>query len=256
MSEQCNRESSERKGSVWPQSSDTLNGRATPRHTHNFAFVVFRYPEDAKEAVRDRNGRKVCGRIVRVEHARRAGRRPMRGNFDYGRNFKSSYHRRLPHSSDRYEHRSRSSSPIKSKRSPSSPNSYKDSKPKESPRKKSVKHSRSSQSPDTILKKSSKSRWDSSVSNSPSPQRSRLAKKHATRSESSSSAASSVSPKANKKQKKRKTQSHDSSDLQTSDEHDVQRHQKKQGGSCKIKPSEPNKKSNHLDINVYSSHSD
>ena len=31
----------------------------SPRVAQSFAFVVFRYPEDAEEAVRDRNGRSV-----------------------------------------------------------------------------------------------------------------------------------------------------------------------------------------------------
>jgi len=50
------------------------------RNPPGFAFLVFKYPEDAERAVRDLNGRMVCGRRVRVEHARPYQTRRPRGN--------------------------------------------------------------------------------------------------------------------------------------------------------------------------------
>ncbi|RUS89837.1 hypothetical protein EGW08_002367 [Elysia chlorotica] len=67
----------------------------------NYAFVVFRYPEDAEEAVKDRNGRKVCGQTVRVEHARPARQRPIRKSFGFSRNFRRPYQRQWCQSRNR-----------------------------------------------------------------------------------------------------------------------------------------------------------
>ncbi|CAE1230068.1 SFRS7 [Acanthosepion pharaonis] len=50
------------------------------RNPPGFAFLVFKYPEDAERAVRDLDGRMVCGRRVRVEHARPYQTRRPRGN--------------------------------------------------------------------------------------------------------------------------------------------------------------------------------
>ncbi|KAK3690940.1 hypothetical protein RRG08_021638 [Elysia crispata] len=84
---------------------DVWMGAKRDMVAQNFAFVVFRYPEDAEEAVNDRNGREVCGRTVRVEHARPAGHRTTRGNFGSARNFRGRPQKRWSHSRDRSDYR-------------------------------------------------------------------------------------------------------------------------------------------------------
>ena len=49
--------------------------------------------------------REVCGRTVRVEHARPAGHRTTRGNFGSARNFRGRPQKRWSHSRDRSDYR-------------------------------------------------------------------------------------------------------------------------------------------------------
>ncbi|CAG5129788.1 unnamed protein product, partial [Candidula unifasciata] len=78
----------EREFTQYGPVTDVWMGKKREPSAPDYAFIVFRYPDDAEEAVRDRNGRKLCGRIVRVEHARPIGSNARRGRGgNYGGNY-------------------------------------------------------------------------------------------------------------------------------------------------------------------------
>ncbi|GAB1598291.1 probable splicing factor, arginine/serine-rich 6 isoform X3 [Argonauta hians] len=89
------------------------------RNPPGFAFLVFKYPEDAERAVRDLDGRCVSGRRVRVEHARPYQTRKPRGNSRRRGMGHSGGHWRRSGSDSRYSRsRSRDRSYSRSRRSP------------------------------------------------------------------------------------------------------------------------------------------
>eukprot|EP00731_Ephydatia_muelleri_P022924 Em0015g507a len=90
------------------------------RNPPGFAFIEFEDPRDAEDAVRDMDGRYVCGVRIRVELAKNSSSRPgYRSNTRRGPppNVVSSRYRRSPPRRGRSKSRSRSGSPA-AKRSP------------------------------------------------------------------------------------------------------------------------------------------
>uniref|UniRef100_A0A0B7A9G8 RRM domain-containing protein n=1 Tax=Arion vulgaris TaxID=1028688 RepID=A0A0B7A9G8_9EUPU len=83
--------------------TDVWMGKKHDQNTQDYAFIVYRYPEDADEAVRDRNGRKLCGRVVRVEHAKPIGSVSRRGRGDW-RGGNRGYHSQRGNFSRRRSH--------------------------------------------------------------------------------------------------------------------------------------------------------
>ncbi|CAI9725702.1 arginine-rich splicing factor 7-like [Octopus vulgaris] len=89
------------------------------RNPPGFAFLVFKYPEDAERAVRDLDGRSVSGRRVRVEHARPYQTRKPRGNSRRrGMGHSGGHWRREDHTNTAVRSRSRDRSYSRSRRSP------------------------------------------------------------------------------------------------------------------------------------------
>ncbi|XP_059178448.1 serine/arginine-rich splicing factor 7-like [Physella acuta] len=205
--------------------TDVWMGRKREATSQNYAFVVYRYPEDAEEAVRDRNGRKVCGRKVRVEHAKPINSNPrrQRGRGGWDNRGRGDYHssrggQQWQRSRDRYNsyRRSRSESPARHSRSQHSPSrndSFSDSSPK-----KSLKRSPSS-SPEPKLRNSKRSKKQ--VSTSPSSPRS----DRIQNADSDSRSRSSTPPPKKKKSKQRDSSSRSPP---ASDEYDARQYKKTQ----------------------------
>ncbi|CAL1526325.1 unnamed protein product [Lymnaea stagnalis] len=237
--------------------TDVWMGRKREPTSQNYAFVVYRYPEDADEAVRDRNGRKVCGRQVRVEHAKPVNSNPRRhrGSWDYrGR---GDYNSSRGGGQQRRRSRERYNS---NRRCVLMHDSFSDSSPKKS-RKRSA-----SSSPDPKLKyvlffghinlifflyprKSKKSKKEISVTPSPSRQNQQI--------QDSDSGSLSSTPPPKKKKKKPKQRGHSSSQSpQASDEYDARQYQKSQDGrgdGRKIRPAKNKNKTNYDGNDGYSS---
>ncbi|KAH9498421.1 Serine/arginine-rich splicing factor 3 [Bulinus truncatus] len=225
--------------------TDVWIGRKREANSPNYAFVVYRYPEDAEEAVRDRNGRKVCGRKVRVEHAKPLKSNPCRfrggwdnrGRGDRGGDFRGNQRRR---SRERYnsDRRSRSISPARNSRGQQSPTSIRNDTTLDSSPKKHLKRS-ASDSPDPKPKKSN--RFDRDVSTSPSPSRQKQPI------QDSDSESLSSPPPSKKKKKKQKQEQSPSQSPQERYERPVRKFQEISRKSSK------NKKKNNYEENDYSS---
>ncbi|KAK0058100.1 serine/arginine-rich splicing factor 3 [Biomphalaria pfeifferi] len=214
--------------------TDVWMGRKREVTSPSYAFVVYRYPEDAEEAVRDRNGRKLCGRKVRVEHAKPINSNPrrFRGGWvnrgrggdrgDYRGNQQSRFRERYNNN-----RRSRSQSPARNSRGQQSPSSNRNDDFDSSSPKKYAKRS-ASDSPDNKSKK----KFKRDVSTTPSPPR--------PKDNTDSDSSSSPPPKKSTKKQKR-----GHSPSQSPQRHDERPYQKFQ--EVPRKSAQNKKKTNYAD---------
>lgn len=164
------------------------------RNPPGFAFIVYRHADDAERAVEELDGRTICGRRVRVEHARPTGGKKA-GSFGRGYlrqrspGYRSPDSRRDNEDDRRGRRRDRRRSPSQSRSRSSSPDEGRSSR-RHRHRSRSRSHSRP--------KKASKRKHRSSSSRSP------VEKKHSR--QRSSSRERSLTP-ADKSRRDRSSRS-------------------------------------------------